>query len=312
MQPFILHHYDGSPFSEKLRLILGFKGLAWQSVKVPVIMPKPDVVALTGGYRKTPIAQVGADIYCDTALIARLIDSRAPTPTLYPASAPLASMLAQWADSTMFWTVIPYTMQPAGMAEVFKGVPPEVLKAFGADRAPFAASIKRQTVADATANLSAQLAMLEAQLKSQAALHGQPFLMGADASIADFSVAHCLWYVQRGGAVADIIARHPLLAAWLARVKAFGHGQPEPMKSADAVALAAQGNHVVVSVQPGLGFEAGQAVTVTPTDYGMDPVAGSLVGLSADEVVIARTDERAGRVHVHFPRHGYQIKLEQA
>jgi glutathione S-transferase len=306
MQPFILHHYDGSPFSEKLRLILGFKGLAWQSVKVPVIMPKPDVVALTGGYRKTPIAQVGADIYCDTALIARVIEARAPSPTLYPASQPLAPMLAQWADSTMFWTVIPYTMQPAGMAEVFKGVPPEVLKAFGADRAPFVASMKRQTVPDATVNLAAQLVMLEAQLVG----HGQAFLMGAQASIADFSVAHCLWYVQRGGAVADIITRHPLLTAWLSRVKAFGHGKPELLSSADAVAVAAQGSRAAVTVQPGLGFDAGQAVTVTPTDYGMDPVAGTLVGLSADEVIIARTDERAGRVHVHFPRHGFQIKLE--
>jgi glutathione S-transferase len=304
MHNFILHHYDGSPFSEKLRLIMGFKGLAWQSVKVPVIMPKPDVVALTGGYRKTPIAQVGADIYCDTALIARLIEAMAPTPTLYPASAPLAAVLAQWADSTMFWTVIPYTMQPAGMAEVFKGVPPEVLKAFGADRAPFAASIKRQTVVDATTNLSAQLAQLEAQL----AAHGQPYLMGAAASIADFSVAHCLWYVRRGGAVAEIITRFPLLTAWLARVLAFGHGKPELLGSADAVTLAAQSQPVVVSVQGGLGFEAGQAITVTPTDYGMDPVAGSLVGLSGDEVVIARQDERAGRVHVHFPRHGFQIK----
>jgi glutathione S-transferase len=308
MLPFILHHYDGSPFSEKLRLILGFKGLAWQSVKVPVIMPKPDVVALTGGYRKTPIAQMGADIYCDTALIARLIEARAPTPTLYPTSQPLAPMLAQWADSTMFWTIIPYTMQPAGMAEVFKGVPPEVLKAFGADRAPFTASMKRQTVADATVNLTAQLLMLESQL----AAHGQSFLMGAQASIADFSVAHCLWYVQRGGAVADIITRHPLLTAWLARVKGFGHGKPEPLSSADAVAVAAQGPHVPVAVQPGLGFEARQRITVTPTDYGMDPVAGTLVGLSSDEVVIARSDERAGRVQVHFPRHGYQIKLEQA
>jgi glutathione S-transferase len=308
MPAFILHHYDGSPFSEKLRLILGFKGMAWQSVKVPVIMPKPDVVALTGGYRKTPIAQVGADIYCDTALIARVMEAMAPTPTLYPASAPLAAVLAQWADSTMFWTVIPYTMQPAGMAEVFKGVPLEVLKAFGADRAPFAASIKRQTVADATVNLNTQLAQLEAQL----AAHGQPYLMGAAASIADFSVAHCLWYVRRGGAVADIIRQHPLLTAWLARVLAFGHGKPEPLASADAVALAAQGARVVVSVQPGLGFEAGQAVTVTPTDYGMDPVVGSLVGLSADEVVVARQDQRAGLVHVHFPRHGFQIKQEQA
>ena len=185
MTELILHHYDGSPFSEKLRLIFGFKPMPWASVKVPVIMPKPDVVALTGGYRKTPIAQIGADVYCDTARIARLIEQHAPTPTLYPASAPLAPIVAQWADSTLFWTVIPYTMQPAGLAQIFAGLPPEVLKAFAADRAPFTAGMKRQSVADATANLTGDVAALDAQLAD-----GRPWLMGADASIADFSVAH--------------------------------------------------------------------------------------------------------------------------
>jgi Glutathione S-transferase, C-terminal domain len=144
----------------------------------------------------------------------------------------------------------------------------------------------------------------------QLAAHGQPYLMGAEACIADFSVAHCLWYVRRGGAVADIITRHPHVAAWLARVLAFGHGKPESLTSTDAIAVAARGARVAVSVQAGLGFEAGQAVTVTPIDYGMDPVAGSLVGLTGDEVVLARHDERAGLVHVHFPRHGFQIKQE--
>jgi len=43
-----------------------------------------------------------------------------------------------------------------------------------------------------------------------------------------------------------------------------------------------------------------------------DPVAGRLVGLSLGEVVLAREDERAGRVQVHFPRIGYQIKLDKS
>jgi glutathione S-transferase len=270
-----------------------------------VIMPKPDVVALTGGYRKTPILQVGADIYCDTALIAQLLEQRAPSPTLFPADAPLAPLLAQWADSTLFWTVIPYAMQPVGMATIFKGVPPEVLKAFGADRAPFTASMKRQTPADATAALQAYLRSLDAQLAD-----GRSHLFGSQASIADFSVAHCLWYVRRAGPLADIVP--PGLSAWLDRVLAIGHGTFESMKSDEAVALAAAtATHAATRVQDGLGFEVGQAVTVTPTDYGMDPVAGTLVGLNHDEVVVARDDERAGRVHVHFPRRGFQIKQEQ-
>ena len=73
MPEIILHHYPMSPFAEKVRLILGFKGLHWSSVHIPNIMPKPDLTALTGGYRKTPVLQIGADIYCDTALIADVI-----------------------------------------------------------------------------------------------------------------------------------------------------------------------------------------------------------------------------------------------
>ena len=90
MTELILHHYPMSPFAEKVRLMLGYKQLAWRSVIIPPVMPKPDVVALTGGYRRTPILQIGADVYCDTALIARVLEARQPQPTLYPGDAPLA------------------------------------------------------------------------------------------------------------------------------------------------------------------------------------------------------------------------------
>jgi glutathione S-transferase len=304
----ILHHYPGSPFAEKARLMLGYKRLAWHSVHIPVIMPKPDLTALTGGYRRTPVLQIGADVYCDTALIAQVLEARAPEPTLFPAGQPLAPLLAHWADLTLFWTVIPYTMQPAGLAHLFQGVPPEHLKAFAADRAPFTASLRRQTAADATANLHGYVGALEAQLAD-----GRPWLLGADPSIADFAVAHCGWYVKRGGPVAQLFEALPRFSAWLARVLAIGHGSFTPMSSSDAIALAAATtSHADCAVDLGQGFDAGQAVTVTPTDYGMDPVAGTLVGLSNDEVVVRRSDDRAGTLHVHFPRAGFQIKKETA
>ncbi len=302
----ILHHYDGSPFAEKARLMLGYKGLAWRSVQIPVIMPKPDLIALTGGYRRTPVLQIGADIYCDTALIARVLERLAPLPALFPASAPMAPLLAQWADSTLFWSVIPYTMQPAGMAHVFNGVPPETIKAFGADRAPFTAGLRRQTVADATAALEAYFDMLERQLAD-----GRRCLFGDSPCIADFSVAHNGWYVRRGGSVAQIIDKRSALAAWLDRMLAIGHGSFERLGSDAAIAVAAAAGPLPAQVQAGLGFEPGQPLTVTPTDYGLDPVAGTLAGLDNDEVVLSRSDERAGLVHVHFPRRGYQIKKEQ-
>ena len=44
---------------------------------------------------------------------------------------------------------------------------------------------------------------------------------------------------------------------------------------------------------------------------GVDPVSGTLVYQDAEEIVIRREDERAGVVHVHFPRYGFRISPEK-
>ena len=61
----ILHHYQLSPYSEKIRLALGLKALSWRSVEIPVWTPRPKLTPMTGGYRRTPILQLGAEFYCD-------------------------------------------------------------------------------------------------------------------------------------------------------------------------------------------------------------------------------------------------------
>ena len=120
MSDLILHHYPSSPFSEKVRLVLAYKQLAWKSVIMPSIMPKPDVQALTGGYRRAPVLQIGADLYCDSALICDVLEHLQPQPTLYPAAQKgLARVLAQWADSTLFWAAMAYNLQPKGTQALF-------------------------------------------------------------------------------------------------------------------------------------------------------------------------------------------------
>jgi len=307
MSELILHHYAGSPFSEKVRLILGFKGLSWRSVIVPNIMPKPDVVALTGGYRRTPFMQIGADIYCDTALMCRVIDALKPEPPLYPmATAGIADIVAQWADSTLFWSAVPFTLQPAGAPHVLKDATPEMLKAFGADRAAMNPNMRRATVTDGAAAVGTYLARLEHMLSE-----GQPFLLGALPSIADFSAAQSIWFIHLAPPVATVLEAHPLVEAWYQRVKAFGQGDFTKMKSAEAIEVAAKGEFVPLSFTAEPGLAQGDEVTVTPTDYAHDAVAGRLVGLSTSEVAIERSDERAGTVHVHFPRIAFQIKKLQ-
>ena len=308
MSDLILHHYPGSPFSEKVRLVLGMKRMAWRSVLVPVTLPKPDVIALTGGYRRTPFMQIGADVYCDSALMCRVIDRMAPEPPLWPAAvAGIADIVAQWADTTLFWTAIPFTMQPAGVVEILPGVTPDQLKGFGADRATMNPNMRRAPVADAGAALQAYLARLEAMLAD-----ARPFLLGALPCIADFSAAQSIWFVRRAPTIARHLAGHARTAAWYERVAAYGHGESTRCTSTEAIDIAAAARgHAPANVAAHEPFAAGDLVSVTPFDYAFDDVVGELVGLDANEVVIARTDARAGRVHVHFPRIGFHVKPQK-
>ena len=305
MNPLILHHYPVSPFAEKVRALLGFKKLAWQSVLIPMMMPKPDVVALTGGYRRTPILQIGADVYCDTLLMCRVIDRIAPEPPLVPEQqAGIAEIVSQWADTTLFWTAVPYTMQPAGAAHFFAGAPPEAIKAFGADRAAMNPTFRRAPIADARAVLVAYLGRLAAMLAD-----GRKFLLGGSASIADVSAAQSIWYMRRAPPIATLLHPYPGVVAWFERVAALGHGESTAMTSEEAIAVAASARgHAATVVAEGQPFAGGTEVTVVASDYAHDEIVGAVVGLDDDEVVIARDDARAGRVHVHFPRIGFHIK----
>jgi len=304
MPELILHHYAMSPFSEKIRLMMGFKRLAWRGVSIPNVMPKPDVIALTGGYRKTPVLQIGADIYCDTALIARVLEARQPQPSLYPAELPLAVALAQWADSYLFQESVVWAMQPAGIPSMGTLVSPDQLKTFAADRAAMRGAFPRPTLSDGIAQLKVHLSELEAQLGKNG-----PWLFGAATCIADFSVAHCLWFIRLAKPVAALLKDYPAVSGWLDKVLAIGHHTHEEISGSDAIAVAAEAAaHAPAAVAAGQGFESGEAVTVAATDYGTDAVAGTLVGLSNTESVIRRVDPRAGTVHVHFPRFGFQIR----
>jgi glutathione S-transferase len=304
MKQLILHHYPMSPFAEKIRLILGFKGLHWSSVHIPNIMPKPDLTALTGGYRKTPVMQIGADIYCDTALIAEVIEALSPRPTLFPSGIASSSrILAQWADSTLFWTTVAFTMQPAGLAHMFQGVSPETIKAFGDDRNVFRANLPRMRLADASAAFTLYLERLEEMLA------GQTFFFGSAPSIADFSVYHNIWFLERGGPVAKILESYPALQAWRTRMSAFGHGTHEKLDSEAAIAIA----HGATAEPPAgnssaHGISVGEKVVVAATDTGIDPIEGVLYEATRDRISIARQDPRAGKLVVHFPRLGFELR----
>lgn len=307
MADLILHHYPTSPFAEKVRLILGYKKLAWKSVIIPMIMPKPDVVALTGGYRKTPILQIGADIYCDTALICDVLEHLQPEPSLYPEpSKGMGRTLAQWADTTLFWTAMAYNFQPAGTAQVFANAPPEAAKAFAEDRQAMRSGAPRMPAADSAAAYKSYLRRMSDMLDDW------PFLLGALPSIADFAAYHPLWFTRtRTPAMAGILNATPAVLAWMDRMAELGHASFDKCSATDAIAIAQAATPVALhddTFQDDHGIALGSQVTVRSESFGLEPTHGELIAATRMHYTLRRTDERAGTVHVHFPRIGYSLK----
>ncbi|KQX87629.1 glutathione S-transferase family protein [Variovorax sp. Root473] len=312
MADLILHHYTTSPFSEKVRLILGAKKLPWKSVFIPPIMPKPDVEVLTGGYRKTPFLQIGADMYCDSALIADVLEHLQPEPTLYPEPEKgMSRILAQWADTTLFWAAMAWNLQPRGAAEVFAKAPPEAIKAFGEDRGKMSAgNMTRLRPADATSAYKSYLRRLSDMLDDK------PFLLGEVPSIADFSAYHPLWYTRRIEAVKGILELTPAVLDWMDRMAAIGHGASAKFSSDEAIAVAkAAAPHTLLrdsTFQDDHGIALGSAVTIRAESFGLEETPGTLVAATRTHYTLERSSERTGTVHVHFPRIGYVLKKTEA
>ena len=309
MPELILHHYPTSPFAEKARLLLGFKGLSWRSVKISPVMPKPDLTALTGGYRKTPVLQVGADIYCDTALIARRLEQEKALPAFFPEGQEMiTAAFAAWADSVVFQHAVSLVFQPESIAVRFGNLSPEAIKAFLADRAGLfsGGSATKLSTEQAKHQWPTLMSRLEQQLQREDGdyLFGEP-------SIADFALAHSLWFLKATPVTAPLVDAYPALSAWHSRVLGFGHGASSEMTSEEALEVARRSTPAALPdeqfVDPN-GFTAGQQVVIAATDYGVDPVAGELLFAGSEELIVRRKDERGGVVHVHFPRFGFRIE----
>jgi len=302
MSDIILHHFDLSPFAEKIRLALGFKGLAWRSVQIPLIMPKPDLTALTGGYRKTPVMQIGADIYCDTQRIARELEERFPEPTLFPAgSEGLALALSAWSDKAFF--------EPG--AGLSMGTNEELPEPILVDRKAFFNFMDFDT-------LDASLPHLYGQLRSHALLverqlaDGRDYVLGNVPGWADILAYFPVWMVRANVAGVDaLFARFEAMARWETRMQTIGHGERTELEAEQAIAIARDSVSAVemrVDADDPLQLEAGCAVEVSPDDYGIVPVAGTLIQLTAEDIAIGREDARAGELVVHFPRIGYRVQ----
>jgi glutathione S-transferase len=307
--PIILHHFDQSPFSEKIRVVLGYKQLAWKSVRISRIMPRPELIPMTGGYRRTPVMQIGADIFCDTQVIIRELEARFPMPTLFPeANLGVPWALGLWADRAFFQNTVNLIF-----GTLSDRVPQDFIEDRGRMRgATFDIDAMRAALPQMRDQFRAHTGWIEAQLSD-----GRQWLLGAF-SLADVSAYMNVWYARTNLSDADralagvnqILARCPHLLAWEKRMSAIGHGARTELSSGEALNIATRTKpQTSIRSDPDdpNGRRPGDQVTVTPDDYGKVAVKGEIVALSAQHIAIRRQDDRVGALVVHFPRAGFTI-----
>jgi len=305
MTEIILHHYPQSPVSEKVRVGLGIKRLAWRSVEIPRLPPKPELMPLTGGYRRTPVLQVGADVYCDSQCILRELERRCPEPSFFPGnSAGIAWGVSRWTDGTLFDTAVKLVLGAAA---------DQLPEAFAKDRgrlylgpdADFAAI--QADLPHVVAQLRAQFGWIDDRLAT-----GRSFVLGDQPGLPDALAYYLVWFIRgRWDGGPGLLSQFPALEAWERRVAAIGHGSPSEMTAGEALDIARAATTEIpegADADDPQGLTPGMAVSVVPDVDGGDPVVtGTVRRVDRETISILRDDPRVGEVCVHFPRVGFRV-----
>ena len=311
MSDLILHHYDEAPFAEKIRLVFGIKGLSWHSVIVPSAMPKPFLMPLTGGYRRTPVLQIGADIYIDTQLIAAELERRYPEPSLFPDGNPgLGYALGSWANGPYVVTSVAIYM---GSADPFGGEVNLPAHFFEDRKKMWMTQFDTDTLGPKLAGYRTRLRAHTEFILMQLA-DGRRFLTGEKPGLADIHAMWDPWFLRRFAPdeAKALYDPYPQLAEWEARLDAVGHGtrtEMQPQRALDIARAASPAAHDGVDPTDPLAIPAGTTVCISPSDYAEVNVTGQLVATTMQSVSIHRRDPDVGDVDIHFPKIGYNIEV---
>ncbi len=291
----VLHHFPLSPFSEKIRLILGATGTDWQEVLLPVAPPRPSLDPVLGGYRRVPVTQIGADYYCDSKLIAHELSKRLDRSDLSPFdrntraaelirraeidlfmpclfSMPVFTTLRGYIQSLGFWGFVRFLRDRAVLARDFH------MPALSRDQS-------RAAWQDWITHLNTQLATGWLEQKGP--------------TITDFTVFHMIWF-RNELTGSDCTRDFAHLNSWYESIKNVSGKATRSLSPEQSLDLAR-------TCSPMADEAAGPSVSITPTDYARIATHGQLIEESSHHWTIARSTKAAGRIHVHFPKSGYKL-----
>ncbi|MEM6581606.1 MAG: glutathione S-transferase family protein [Pseudomonadota bacterium] len=303
-RPMILHHYPMSPFSEKIRLMFGFLDMRWQSVLSPESPPRPIVEPLAGGYRRIPVAQLGADIVCDSRLICTELAEASGKPQMgLDACGEDCRQLASRFEGQVFWAAVASIPTRTILRRLFGELSFLHALRFIRDRVGVAKHAQTDLVSPkhAPAIFAEHLKTLDKMLSGD-----KLFIGGGSPCYLDFAAYHTLWFTVAVGDL-SMPAGVPSVSAWYERMTAFGHGTEVEASAQDAFDAARGSQPRALSEEQMASPDVGKQVALAPEDYALDETRGLLVGADDKRWILARETADLGLVHVHFPKQGYQL-----
>lgn len=334
----ILYRYDGSPFGAKVESMLALKSLPAAHVNVSPILPRPEIFELLGvGYRRIPVLAIGRDLYCDSSLIASVLERRFPPSagygTLFPkrkdggsVDTGLVKALAQfYADSALFPTAVPLLSWD------------KVPAAFLSDRSKMTGAQINPSTMKALRGRSLSAMRSHMTLVEQQLSDGRQWLFDTETpGLADLAVFFVLDWVRGfpgvGGELFDKV-KFGRTVEWLDNLSAHLKGlkaslpKPEKVSGKEAAARIATASVETLAFDDKsrrafpafdetaaglLGVKQGAVVSIVPEDNSRDyPTTGLLVGLNDEEYILEVKGE-AGTCLCHFPRMRYAVVSKAA
>src|SRR5690606_37688483 len=116
-------------------------------------------------------------------------------------------------------------------------------------------------------------------------------------------------------AMADILDTTPAVIEWMDRMATIGYGEMGKLSATEAIEIAAAmepAPRPEDSFQNDHGIALGSRVTVAAETFAQEPTEGILLAATRTRYTLERTDERAGKLHVHFPRIGFVLREVRA
>ena len=295
----ILYHYPMSPFSEKIRATMGVLDAEWHSVTVPASPPRSDLSPFIGGYRRIPVLQVGAQFYCDSqlaydALVERTSELRVLSPE--------DEHFRQWAETDVFFAVLSAQKPSTVMRFLIRELGVRGSLYFVRDRARMmrVSALNVLPTADSSNLIERYVAALSERLVDQA------FLSGLSPRYLDVCCYHPLWMAERVNSKVCLHWPEPV-RAWAKRMQALGHGSKLSASDGDIEAAIRSDEVDMTNWSLAPGWRLGEAVVVSPLDYGLDPSWGQLTSLCDQRIVIRRRAPSGTSIYLHFPRNGFSV-----